>query len=574
MAGRPIEIIVTSDTSGVEDGSKRIADSLENVQDALTDVESAAKDTGDSLGESLGDGAKDAARDAESALGNVEDSLRTVGKKADDAGDKLKDSLGDGVKDGARDASRSLEGVEDSLGEVSDKGKDLDRDLTQALKSIDDNGSKAGKGLGDSMSKGTDKAKEGLGEFKDEANSTAKESAASFDGSADSIVDSFQEIAANAFTGFGPAGAAAGLAIALTIGAAISKLQSQAEDNNAAKEAIGELGQAFIDAGGRIDDAALNEKVKELMTSLAEEDVWYKWGDQAQTGFEKVKEGLQGISDVDMETVFKGLAGDSEAAEEALEGLNKAIDEDNKLLSDSSYAMSAQGQATQDSKKKTVELRDELEKSLEGSRAAAELADAHADSEAGRAEAIERTNEAQRTMAEANMSVAETQIALAEGSAELTASLAENGATMDVNTEAGRNNQSALIDQIDVINQMAQAEVDAGGSVTGATGNLMAQRDALVNAVAPAFGGSKEAARQYIDKMLQIPKSVNTDVNLDGIPDAQQRLNNFTSQRPTITVLAQASVDRQRAYNELYGAYGGHSFAVNITPRGGNQALP
>ncbi len=81
------------------------------------------------------------------------------------------------------------------------------------------------KSLGKKTKKAAEEGKSGMDDFKQEANQTARESAASFDGSAESIVDVFQEVAANAFQGFGPAGAVAGLAIAAGIGLGVKAFE-------------------------------------------------------------------------------------------------------------------------------------------------------------------------------------------------------------------------------------------------------------------------------------------------------------------------------------------------------------
>lgn len=119
---------------------------------------------------------------------------------------------------------------------------DLDKELTKAQKATDKLDDElddardslkrlgyAARDAGDDAKRGMKGAEDGVKEMGEEANSTAKEAAASFDGSAESILDAFQEVAANAFAGFGPAGALAGLAIAAGIGIAVGKFQEAAE---------------------------------------------------------------------------------------------------------------------------------------------------------------------------------------------------------------------------------------------------------------------------------------------------------------------------------------------------------
>jgi len=163
---------------------------------------------------------------------DVDESGATKGiNKVDEALEKVADTL-DGVgKDGTSD-----------LGKLETSIKDVGR---ESLKAGDD----IKKGIGRDTKSATDDAEGGLKTLKEESLSTAKESAASFDGSAESIIGSFQEIAANAFVSFGSVGVAAGLAAAAGIGL-ISAAMVQAEaDSVEAQARISELGTAMIEAG-------------------------------------------------------------------------------------------------------------------------------------------------------------------------------------------------------------------------------------------------------------------------------------------------------------------------------------
>ena len=114
-----------------------------------------------------------------------------------------------------------------------------------------------------------------------------------------------------------------------------------------------------------------------------------------------------------------------------------------------------------------------------------------------------------------------------DGVDSLTAKLKENGATVSDNTAKGRDNQRAIIDQASVIEDMANASLTAGENADVVTKRFQAQKDALINQVAPAFGGSKEAARKYIEQILKTPSAVNTKVNLSGIPQAEAQVRAF-----------------------------------------------
>ena len=189
------------------------------------------------------------------------------------AGDGIDIRLGvdpAGVIEGADDAASALEKIDDALGDISKSGdQDLDK-LEKSLKDLDKaalrTGDELDRNLGKKTKKATEEAKSGVQDFKEEANQTARESAASFDGSAESIVDSFQEVAANAFQGFGPAGAVAGLAIAAGIGLGVKAFEDGQASAEELKSRIGDLASALIESGGDLNLDYVVDTLKALAT--------------------------------------------------------------------------------------------------------------------------------------------------------------------------------------------------------------------------------------------------------------------------------------------------------------------
>ena len=173
---------------------------------------------------------------------------------------------------GTKDAAEGLDDVGYSLDRLAKDGDDSIERLEGKFKQLAQQADRTGDDMGDGIKRGTDKATEGVNEFRDEANSTARESAASFDGSAESIIDSFQEIAANAFAGFGPAGAIAGLAMAAGIGLAVKGFQDNEEAAEKLREKVGELTQQFIESGeiGELSLEGYIDAIKELAAQTDE----------------------------------------------------------------------------------------------------------------------------------------------------------------------------------------------------------------------------------------------------------------------------------------------------------------
>lgn len=281
---RPISIPIVSDVTGFLKGTRDVTGALDDVADSLDDVSREAQDAGRDAGRALSDGIEDGARDAERALDDVgkSDGLDRVGEQADQA---------------AREVETATEKMERSFKDAFDSAKKESRD--------------AGRQVGDNTKRGFDDAKDGAGEFRDEANSTARESAASFDGSAQSIGDAFQEVAANAFAGFGPAGAAAGLAAAAGLGFVFSALEKAKERAQDLRDRIGEIRDGFVAV--RVDgESALSQVADRMREIVAETDPDKLNLDQL------VKDGKE-LTDLEWDDYLRGVAGDPAARQRAID---------------------------------------------------------------------------------------------------------------------------------------------------------------------------------------------------------------------------------------------------------------
>nr|WP_315266026.1 hypothetical protein [Microbacterium lemovicicum] len=218
-------------------------------------------------------------------------------------------SIRNGLIDPVEDAEGALKKLSKAdSGDIAkdmDKAQDATKDLSRELDDARDDLKKLGyaaKDAGDDSRKGMDRAKEGVGEFKDEANSTAREAAASFSGSADDIGDAFQEVAANAFAGFGPAGALAGLAAAAGIGVVTAELQRQQEEADKLNERMTEAYQSAAEAG---------------QAYIQEADVIANWQDlifnkDRAEEYKKVQDTINATG-LDRSTIMKANAGDLDA---------------------------------------------------------------------------------------------------------------------------------------------------------------------------------------------------------------------------------------------------------------------
>lgn len=204
---------------------------------------------------------------------------RAAQRQAQDLGEAFED-VADSLDDVAREAQRGGDKTDDAL---KDTGRAAER-LEKKFKDLADGAKKQGRAgaeVGDGYKKGFEKASEGAEDFKQEAQQSAKETAASFDGSAESIVDMFQEVAANALGGFGPAGVAAGLAAAAGIGFAVSGFEAVQEAQREADKAAGEWADKFIESGQRV--ATSGQQIASMIDIATDPEKYQEAKDAAES---------------------------------------------------------------------------------------------------------------------------------------------------------------------------------------------------------------------------------------------------------------------------------------------------
>lgn len=244
MSSKRFEIDIGLNASevakGAQDGKKALAD----LEAAVGDVADESSKSGREV-DSFASKLVDASRKAGKSDDDIKDALRQMGLSAKQA-ERAVEGVGDELKDTGRTGERSLDDIEDSL-------KDVQR---QSRKTFDD--------IGDDSRRGFGKAEDGVKDFKQEAEQSARETAASFDGSFESIAELGQEIAANAFAGFGPAGAAAGIAVAGAGGAMIETFNKVEE---AAEEARDSAFSLAYDVAGAMATAGYTQRVSEWTSS-------------------------------------------------------------------------------------------------------------------------------------------------------------------------------------------------------------------------------------------------------------------------------------------------------------------
>lgn len=171
--------------------------------------------------------------------------------------DAQKELLDLGKNRGPEQLEKSMKDAEKATEKLGDETKATARTIEQQFKD-------AYRKVKQSSDDGIGKAEEGMGDLKDEAQQSAKETAASWDGSLEGIGDLAQEVAANAFAGFGPAGVAGGVAAAAGIAVIIDTFNKITEAADEARESAFTMA---YDVGGALDAAGYSARLQEWTSS-------------------------------------------------------------------------------------------------------------------------------------------------------------------------------------------------------------------------------------------------------------------------------------------------------------------
>ncbi|WP_134324532.1 phage tail tape measure protein [Cumulibacter soli] len=142
-----------------------------------------------------------------------------------------------------------------------------------------------------------------------------------------------------------------------------------------------------------------------------------------------------------------------------------------------------------------------------------------ADAFNAQAEAIAAAQKAADDAAAAALDLSAAQRSYQSALDDANASLAEHGATLDIDTEAGRANQAALDDIAKSANDTAAAMAANGSSITEVTASQKDARAALID-TAISFGMTADEAKAYADQVISIPDYSTTLVTMPGVLDA------------------------------------------------------
>jgi uncharacterized phage infection (PIP) family protein YhgE len=485
-------------------------------------------------------------------VADVDKAIRGVEDVAD-AFDKVQDALEDVTKD-AKKTEDALEDVGDGTKKAEDASDDMAKKFRTDFDKIRADSKSTGDGIGTGVKDGTRKAGEGMDNLKGEANETAREVGASFDGSASSIAEGFQEVAANALAGFGPAGAAAGLAIAAGIGIAMAKLTEYAEKVNEAKAAGADWAQEFNVATLEDKIQALRDSFTEMASTIVDDRQWWElWQDDAVTAIEAVvnaansgaldlSDFMKGFETTDPAERLKLLEGSLSDVEARLKTLNterKNTWSPERLGELNSEISALEGAKTAiDQQADTQRAANALEE------ASAEAIKGTAQEIAQKNDAIEESNDLLEENVDANRSAISAEFDLADAQKEL------NGALRD-GVKRGREGKQALFEYSDSIIGMADAAAEASGDQADYNREIAEGRKKFFEA-ADAMGYTRAQARELARAMGLVPRKLEIKATDNDTADQTRRkvedLLGYAGVKKDVTLgvhasTAQASID-------------------------------
>lgn len=425
------------------------------------------------------------------------------------------DDLTDEIKDTAKDGDKAVEKLTDSF-----------KDAEKASEGL---GTKI-KGSGDNIKQGMDKASEGVEDFRQESMSTAKESAASFDGSAESIIDSFQEIAANAFIGFGAAGAVAGLAAAAGIGIASAAIVSAEEDAKEATARVQDFGNAIIDTG---ETTASLDKVNEALRLILAN------ADDAPKKFKDIEEAAKKTG-LKASTLALAYAGNEDAINSMVDAAEKAYKPIAEQANALGVAVGEQGEAYADI---VVELKKVQEETEMAQKIEQEyLASGGAEIEAKKA-AIETINTAYDDAVGSILDFKNEETGVLDVQAYIDSMTARQEALTNYQTSLANSNFTT--EQKDALNEMGLEAASAWmAGYESATPEQKKQMEKFLTESAKDTSG---VAKGEIDKAFKKPIEAKVEVKAD-MEMAQKDLDNLVKARTAIIKLDFQDRNGKRVY--------------------------
>lgn len=181
------------------------------------------------------------------------------------------------------------------------------------------------------------------------------------------------------------------------------------------------------------------------------------------------------------------------------------------------------------------------------------------------AEEIDNLNKAIKSLVDNQLSADRADIKARDGMEELTKSFNKGSRSLDINKEAGRKNRLAVLDQIDAIENLREANVEHGMALDQANRKYLKDIDGLRKSMIQA-GFSKKAVDQLIGSYKKLPPNAVTKVDIQGEEGVNKALDKLLVKQyalakglsPTAAAASvQKDLDRNRRRGYAEGGWTG-----------------
>ena len=277
--------------------------------------------------------------------------------------------------------------------------------------------------------------------------------------------------------------------------------------------------------GGRFSE--LNSETNTLFGLLGDT----KW-DAVRGQLDGLDDSLASLVGTDFESAAEGFSMLSDQMEEA------GISQEQILYHFSDYRKELENTATQLGVTKLEEedyynwMRGEVPRSVQ------EAVDAQGRQQEGLAGVTEKTDEAEQATRELISaqdelsgrfkSQEEANLRYHEVLDQFNEHMATATETLDVQTEAGRENREWFLKMAEATRSKADADLAATGDTEAYTEAMWGQRETLIE-LAEQFGMSEDEASDYVNTLLDIPPDVDTKVELKNYAETRRKADNVIS---------------------------------------------
>lgn len=248
---------------------------------------------------------------------------------------------------------------------------------------------------------------------------------------------------------------------------------------------------------------------------------------QFKNDLQDIDTALSGMDFSEAQAAFQNLAQGTDGSEKALKNLLEALPQFKTALTQQAQAM---GLATDDAtllKLAMGEIADTTEQAATSGPLFRESLTGIADEAASSAEALEQLTSALTEYYGAILDLRGSNRDLEAAIDAASEAIAENGNTLDVTTEAGRENEAALDGIASSAWALVESQQASGASADEMAGTLQRARDALIGQL-EAMGWTREEASAYADELGLIPEDITTTIQAHTA-QAFESLTEFTA---------------------------------------------